>query len=321
MLSSIIILIVWIVQVFICFYYVRFVSNTTIRCILTIVPCVILTYAISHDLPPLHMPSMLLVTYCWLTTIRLIHLTIVSPNQCSESSSFILKILWMVFPIVPCTSNHQQQWPIHYDFISASVKLLVNHWMYRLIMFYIFVLAYTFISDVQSAIVRIVTRDKYMLKSLTNFPFLSQSLREFWGRRYNQLIGTILRESIFQPIVQHISSKTVASLIAFLISGLLHVHLALVTFKVFRPAISNIIFFLLHGIACSIYKNRTGVLCYQCTAIIRSKMDTKITRTELLSKLTNKLTNFHFFVELIVYHLAPSVFISCLDIISVFFFS
>jgi hypothetical protein len=229
----------------------------------------------------------------------------------------------MVFPIVPCTSNHQQQWPIHYDFISASVKLLLNHWMYRwlltckgsdsyvrLIMFYIFVLAYTFISDAQSAIVRIVTRDKYMLKSLTNFPFLSQSLREFWGRRYNQLIGIILRESIFQPIVQHISSKTAASLISFLISGLLHVHLALVTFKDFRSAISNIIFFLLHGIACSIYKNRTGVLCYQCTAIIRSEMDTKITCTELLSKLTNKLTNFlFFFVELIVYHLAPSVFI------------
>jgi len=136
----------------------------------------------------------------------------------------------------------------------------------RLLMFYIFVLAYTFMSDAQSAIVRIVTRDKYMLKSLTNFPFLSQSLREFWGRRYNQLIGTILRESIFQPVVQHIPSKTAASLIAFLDSGLLHLHLALVTFKDFRPAISNIIFFL-------------------ATASL-----TKITRTKLLSKLNNDMT-------------------------------
>jgi hypothetical protein len=121
-------------------------------------------------------------------------------------------------------------------------------------------------SDAQSAIVRIITRDKYMLKSLTNFPFLSQSLREFWGRRYNQLIGTILRESIFQPVVQHISSKTAASLIAFLVSGLLHVHLALVTFKDFRPApaISNIIFFL-------------------ATASL-----TKITRTKLDNNMTKK---------------------------------
>jgi hypothetical protein len=225
------------------------------------------------------MPSMLLVTYCWLATTRLIHFIILSPNQCSEFGSFVLKILWMIFPIVPCTSNYREQWPIHYDFISAGIKLIVNHWMYRwlltckgsdsyarLLMLYYFVLAYTFMSDAQSAIVRIVTRDKYMLKSLTNFPFLSQSLREFWGRRYNQLIGTILRESIFQPVVQHISSKTAASLIAFLVSGLLHVHLALVTFKDFRPApaISNIIFFL-------------------ATASL-----TKITRTKLDNNMTKK---------------------------------
>jgi hypothetical protein len=211
---------------------------------------------------------MLFVTYSWLTTIRLIHLTIVSPNQCSKLGSFVFKILWMVFPIVPCPSNYQQQWPVHYDLISAGFKLLLNHWIYRwllkcpgsdsyarLIMFYIFVLSYTFMSDAQSAIVRIVTRDKYMLKSLTNFPLLSQSIREFWGRRYNQLVGTILRESVFQPVVQYISSKTAASLITFLVSGLLHVHLALVAFKDVQPAISNIAFFLLHGIACAIEAN------------------------------------------------------------------
>jgi hypothetical protein len=171
----------------------------------------------------------------------------------------------MFLPIVSCTSYQHQQWPIFYDFISAGIKIIINHWMYRwlltckgsdsyvrLIMFYIFVLTYSFISDVQSAIVRIVTRDKYMLKSLTNFPFLSQSLREFWGRRYNQLVGTILRESIFQPVLQYISSATVASLIAFFFSGLLHVHLALVTFKDSRATISTIIFFLLHGIACTV---------------------------------------------------------------------
>ncbi len=211
------------------------------------------------------MTSMLFVTYCWLATIRLIHLIILSPNQCSTFGSFILKILWMVYPIVPCTSYQQQQWPILYDFISAGVKLIVNHWMYRwlltckgsdsyarLIMFYILVLSYTFISDAQSAIVRAVTRDKYMLKPLTNFPFLSSSLREFWGRRYNQLVGTILRESVFQPILQHISSATIASLTAFLVSGLLHIHLALVAFNDSRAAMSNMIFFILHGMACTI---------------------------------------------------------------------
>ncbi|CAF1539771.1 unnamed protein product [Didymodactylos carnosus] len=171
----------------------------------------------------------------------------------------------MCLPIVRCTSYQQQQWPILYDFISASVKVITNHWMYRwllmckasdsyarLIMFYIFVLSYTFCSDVQSAIIRTVTRDKYMLKPLINFPFLSQSLREFWGRRYNQLIGTIFRESIFQPVLQHLSSKTIVSLIVFVVSSLLHVHLAAVTFTDSRANMSNMIFFILHGIACTI---------------------------------------------------------------------
>ena len=255
----------WIVHLFICFYLVRFISNSIIRCILTFVPCAMLTYMVSHDLPALHMPSMLLVTYCWLASIRLIHLIVLSPNQCPTFRSFIFKLLWMCLPIVPCTSDQQQQWPILYDFISAGVKVLINHWMYRwllvcngsdsyarLIMFYIFVLSYTFFSDVQSGIIRTITHDKYMLKPLTNFPFLSQSLREFWGRRYNQLIGTIFRESIFQPILQHLSSKTIVSLIVFIVSGLLHVHLAAVTFKDSRAIMSNMIFFILHGIACTV---------------------------------------------------------------------
>jgi hypothetical protein len=119
-------------------------------------------------------------------------------------------------------------------------------------MFFTFALSYGFLSDFQSAVLRIITRDKYMLKPLTNFPFLSQSLREFWGRRYNQLMSTIFRESIFQPILQFISSRTIASLIVFIVSGLLHVHLASVTFKDSRAAVSNMMFFVVHGIACII---------------------------------------------------------------------
>ena len=91
-----------------------------------------------------------------------------------------------------------------------------------------------------------------MLRPITNLPFLSQSLREFWGRRYNQHVGVILRESIFQPVLHHISSPTLASLSVFLISALLHIHLALVTFKDSRSTLSTLIFFLLHGVGCSI---------------------------------------------------------------------
>lgn len=255
----------WILHLFTCFYLIRFMSNAIIRCILTLTPCVVLTYIVGYDLPALQMTSMLLITYCWLVSIRLFHLIVLSPNECSNFRSYILKILWMCFPIVPCTSYEQQHWPIFYDIVSASVKLILNHWIYRwlltcngsdsyarLIMFSIFVLTYTFLSEMQSVIVRIVTRDKYMLKSLTNFPLLSVSLREFWGRRYNQLIGTIFRESIFKPVLQRLSSPTISALLVFIVSGLLHIHLAYINFQDHRAAASNMLFFLLHGVACTI---------------------------------------------------------------------
>ncbi len=125
MLSPMIIVTGWIRQ----FYFIRIISNITIRCILTIIPCIILTYMVSYDLPSLYMPGMLLVPFCWLGTIRLIHLIVLSPNQYSTFRSFILKCLWMFFPIVSCTSYQHQQWPISYDFISAIIKIIINYWM------------------------------------------------------------------------------------------------------------------------------------------------------------------------------------------------
>ncbi|CAF1516482.1 unnamed protein product, partial [Rotaria sordida] len=66
-----------------------------------------------------------------MTSIRLIHLIVASPNQCSIFRSFVLTCLWILFPIASCTSYQHQKWSILYDFICAGVKLLVNHWIYR----------------------------------------------------------------------------------------------------------------------------------------------------------------------------------------------
>jgi hypothetical protein len=71
MMSPVVILIGWIGQIIVGYYFVRLISYPAIRFVLTIVPCVILTYMVSYDLPALYMPSMLLVTFCWLATIRL----------------------------------------------------------------------------------------------------------------------------------------------------------------------------------------------------------------------------------------------------------
>ncbi|CAF5087227.1 unnamed protein product, partial [Rotaria sp. Silwood1] len=49
-----------------------------------------------------------------------------------------------------------------------------------------------------------------------------KSLREFWGRRYNRLAGTVFRECVFQPINSCLSSPLIAAISTFVVSGLLH---------------------------------------------------------------------------------------------------
>ena len=66
MLSPLIVLSGWILQSLACFYLIRFISNATIRCILTLVPCVVLTHIAARDLPAMQMTSMLFTTFSWI---------------------------------------------------------------------------------------------------------------------------------------------------------------------------------------------------------------------------------------------------------------
>ncbi|UJR32578.1 hypothetical protein I4U23_020038 [Adineta vaga] len=265
MSSPLLLLAGWIAEVVVCFYYVRLLPNPLFRWILVLVPCIILTHLTTHDLPPFSMPSMLLSTFCWFASIRLIHWIVLSPNSYVKFTPFIRKLLWMFLPIVPCPVEYRKQWPLLYDFLLSSVKIILNHWLYRwllscpgsdsyarLIMFFTFAVTYTFFSDFLSGIIRLITRDQYMHTTTINFPILAHSLRDFWGRRYNQLVSTVFRESIFQPVRQQLSSSTIASLLVFLVSGLLHVHLAWISVHDSQVALSSLLFFILHGIACTI---------------------------------------------------------------------
>ena len=130
MLSSVILIGGWISQLFIAFYFIRSIPNPIIRCILTLLPCILLTYLVGYDFPALHMPSVGLVLFCWLVSIRLFHLIVISPNQCPTFLSFMLKFLHIFFPIVPCTEYEHQQWPILYTFTIVLLKMIVSHWMH-----------------------------------------------------------------------------------------------------------------------------------------------------------------------------------------------
>ncbi|XP_057960730.1 acyl-CoA--sterol O-acyltransferase 1-like [Malania oleifera] len=86
-----------------------------------------------------------------------------------------------------------------------------------------------------------------------NKPYLSSSLQDFWGRRWNLMVPSILRPAVHDPVLRgstRFTSRRSARLIAvistFLVSGLMH---ELIFFYLGRiqPTWEITWFFLLHG--------------------------------------------------------------------------
>jgi hypothetical protein len=52
--------------------------------------------------------------------------------------------------------------------------------------------------------------------------FESTSPSEFWGKRWNVMVHSLLKRGVFKPVMKVCSSKFVASFAAFVASGLFH---------------------------------------------------------------------------------------------------
>ncbi len=252
----------WLAHIVVCHFLLRHIRNNSIRATLTLVPCIVLTYVGCRDLPQLSMSSVILVSSYWMISIRIIQMIILSPDEVRTFHSFIFKLFWTLFPVIPSDSI-EKQWPIIFDLVSGSIKLILNHWIVRWlancepsenyarsIMACFLVLTSSHMSDIVIAFVRLVTRDKYTLLSINNYPLFSKSLREFWGRRYNRLASAVFNECIFKPVKRYLSSPAIASLATFIVSGLLHVHVAIIAFNDTQSILPTFGFFFLHGILC-----------------------------------------------------------------------
>lgn len=85
-------------------------------------------------------------------------------------------------------------------------------------------------------------------------PYLSASLQEFWGRRWNIMVTRILRPTVYEPVLHFstpITGRKWASMPAvmgtFLVSGLMH-ELIFFYLGRRRPSGEITLFFVLHGV-------------------------------------------------------------------------
>lgn len=257
----------WIAYTTISYYVIRPIPYGFLRFLFTLIPCALLTWITCQDLPKFHASSAIILAISWLVSIRSIQLTVCTTNLPLTFQSYLAKILWTFLPI-RSQQSLRYQWPISTQLIIIVLKFFVNHWTYRwsiscetrvsfarILLFYSSMMTISYFLDAEAVFIRLLTWNKYTLESFTNLPILSTSLREFWGRRYNQIVNTILKESIFQPICAHFSAPTVAGLMTFIISGLLHAHLALVLFDDYSALFPAFMFFLVHGLVCCFEAN------------------------------------------------------------------
>ncbi|CAN6268279.1 unnamed protein product [Urochloa humidicola] len=82
-------------------------------------------------------------------------------------------------------------------------------------------------------------------------PYLSSSLRDFWGRRWNLAVSDLLRRCVFLPVRARLGGSAAAGVLAsFVVSGLMHE--AMFSYITLRPPTGEALaFFALHG-ACAV---------------------------------------------------------------------
>ncbi|CAK7330978.1 unnamed protein product [Dovyalis caffra] len=125
----------------------------------------------------------------------------------------------------------------------------------KIISFLYFLLLYVELEtllDVTAALVRVSLGLE--LEPPFNEPYLSTSLQDFWGRRWNLIVSSILRPSVYEP-TRNLASVIVGRQWAlipaffgtFLVSGLMH-ELIFYYMGREKPTWQLTCFFLLHGV-------------------------------------------------------------------------
>jgi len=225
----------------------------------------------SGDLPIRHVATMMTSVLAFILPLKITQMIVVSndksldkekksihPNQLSweEGVDFCGNILFYALPI-SAVKDRSQSILIEQNSVTVIISLIKAFllqffglllvqvaeiepdpntrsnlvYMVMLVLMSFTIIASSFISDLQGVMVNIVTFGKYEMTRMHNFPFVSKSLRELWGHRYNLLITTLLRDTVYGPCQAYLGlDRDASSMAVFTVSGLLHSYVSHFTF-------------------------------------------------------------------------------------------
>jgi hypothetical protein len=275
----------WLAWPLVCFFVVRKLSNALVRAGITGFGCVALLAWSFRDVPPDGSMDMMLGALFGMLLCSCLLCRLVSASERERKAQslwdFLLQLLWVFVPIcvrkAPPRRFPQLLLSVASLLALAAVKFTVlkslDRWLlrcldqrassppmtyavktqYSALLLLSFFLSF-FTLDVLAAVVSLLSLDRLQWFTVLDWPLLSASPREFWGRRYNRIVSKLLRESVFEPLRQQAGwPPAAAALATFLMSGLLHGYWVFVGFHRYDGIVRSIAFFLLQGLASSAF--------------------------------------------------------------------
>jgi len=269
------------------YFVVRRLTNAWMRGGLALSMTTLLIFLGCKDLESGSVVSMMTCSLLWMLSIRLVH-QVMLPHEARSHlklTDYTLGFLWFFLPISrrkaaeggDHLARSRPAWLLDTATLAVgalakqSIAAMSEEWLvgclegvegggnalrsdYWLTLQFMLIWAVnlfsmTFVQDMQMALVSLLSLDRYEMLPFNDWAITSTSLREFWGRRYNRLVSTLLHQSVFTPLKEQPGlSSAGAAMAAFLVSGLLHMHVAVVTFS--ASPFPALMFFVLNGVGC-----------------------------------------------------------------------
>ncbi|KAM0020382.1 putative long-chain-alcohol O-fatty-acyltransferase [Helianthus debilis subsp. tardiflorus] len=270
-------IVVWIV-VFTCLLYCytigKFIPKGTTRLLaLSIVTCLFLWFPLK--LTTMHLGGLTSFFIAWLANFKLLLFAYGKGPLSSDPPIPLSRFVPMAcLPIKIASTYSRSESPIQETKITAKKGYLVklslfgmllkvydyNQYIHPKVMMSLYCFHIYFMLEIVLDMVAYVARTVVQMEFEPPFdePYLATSLQDFWGKRWNRMVTSILHPTIYDPVrsisLRFVSRKW-ASLVAifttFLVSGVMH-EFIFYNIGRLKPSGEVTCFFLLHGVLVSI---------------------------------------------------------------------
>ncbi|KAJ1398855.1 Wax synthase [Sesbania bispinosa] len=240
--------------------------------LLAIVPIMCLFLALPMSLHSVHLCGTFAFFISWLANFKLLLFAFDKGPLSSSSLSLKQFMVFASFPVKiqnpksqdeatsTSTSSFEKTNQLKYTikglvFAGVLRAYSYNNYMHPVVLYCLYCIHIYVMLEFMLAMIAVLARTLLgiELEPQFNEPYLSSSLQDFWGRRWNLMASTILQSTVYQPTKQfalHLFGRKWASIpalfVTFLISGLVHELIFYYLGRV-KPTWEMTWFFLLHG--------------------------------------------------------------------------